>query len=135
MTYRDYPIARPQCRRDLDRSEASERWVCGACAGQLWGEAEVIARLLEVAPDLRAEGGSRLPTLSRRTKDDPRPCPVCRDSMDPVFLGGIEVERCRVDELLWFDRDEIDRVVAIAKEQHGDRSGTWLARAWRALIA
>ncbi len=135
MTYRDYPIACPRCRRDLDRNEASERWVCGTCAGELWGEAEVIARLVEVAPDLRAEGGSRLPTLSRRTKDAPLPCPVCREAMDPVFLGGIEVERCRVDELLWFDVSEIERVVAVAQEQHSQRSSAWLVRAWRALIA
>jgi Zn-finger nucleic acid-binding protein len=37
--------------------------------------------------------------------------------MEPVFLGGVELDRCYHDEQLWFDRGEIGRVVDRAREQ------------------
>jgi Zn-finger nucleic acid-binding protein len=48
--------------------------------------------------------------------------------MEPVFLGGVDVDRCYHDELMWFDRGELALVVDVAHDQHRERARSWLVR-------
>lgn len=134
MSYRTRSIDCPRCRTALTRLEARDLWRCGGCAGELVAEGELIAELLRVAPDLLPEGTPRLPTRSRPPTGPSAPCGVCRAPMSPVFLGGIDVDRCHADELLWFDARELERVLARATAQHEGRQRGWLERVVRGLF-
>ena len=134
VTYRDHPLACPRCKITLARTGATDRWACASCHGQLWSEGEVMTQLLAVAPDLAPDGVPSLPTWSRRTTATPTPCSVCRAAMDPVFLGGVEVDRCRADELFWFDPTEIDRVLEVAQAQHAERDQRGIFQVLRRLL-
>lgn len=127
MTYRDRPIDCPRCRTPLERLERGERWICRTCRGLLAGVTEVIDELLAVAPHLAPAGGiGDLSTIRRRV--DPAkeiPCAVCGDPMEPIFLGGRELDRCRHDQLIWFDDAELDEVLEVAR---GQPRRSWLAR-------
>ncbi len=93
---------------------------------------EVAEKLIEVAPDLLPSGAgvNGLTTLGRRTYGPPLQCGVCSAPMEPVFLGGVDIDRCFHDELLWFDHDKLTRVLDIAREQHLERKlhRGWLSR-------
>jgi Zn-finger nucleic acid-binding protein len=133
VIYRDRPIQCPLCRVDVSRDEARERWRCHRCRGLMLSVAEVAHDLLETAPDLLPSGGvGGLTTLGRHSEIPPFLCGVCGAPMEPVFLGGVRVDRCYHDELLWFDRGELDRVLEIAREQKQARARAaarnWLSR-------
>lgn len=134
MSYRTRPIDCPRCRIALARSDARDLWRCEGCAGELLPEGEMIAELLRVAPDLLPEGTPRLPTRSRAQVGAALPCAVCRAPMQPVYLGGIDVDRCHADELFWFDASELARVLARASAQHEARQVGWLERVVRGLF-
>ena len=90
---------------------------------------EVVRELVAIAPDLVPRDGiGGLPTLGRRTAERLLPCGVCGAEMEPVFLGGVPLDRCYHDELLWFDRGEIERVLAVAAEQRAERTSSWLIK-------
>lgn len=97
------------------------------------GIREVARVLLEVAPDLVVKGEVRdVPTVARRSKQAPVSCGVCSTPMLPIFLGGVELDRCLDDNLLWFDREELARVLDAARAQRAVRARagrvTWLDR-------
>ncbi len=127
MTYRDRPIDCPRCRTTLVRLEKGERWSCRACDGLLAGVGDVIAELLVVAPHLAPPGGiGDLSTIARRAPiEDELECPACGDAMEPIFLGARELDRCRHDQLIWFDHAELDEVIEVAR---GQPRRSWLAR-------
>lgn len=129
MTYRDRPISCPRCQLELARGDSGDHWRCGKCHGVLLGTGELVRVLLVVAPDLvpAGEGVHGITTLGRRSPTT-LPCGVCGAPMEPVFLGGIGVDRCYHDELVWFDGGELDLVLTVAHEQHGERTKSWLAR-------
>lgn len=90
---------------------------------------EVVRELVTTAPDLVPEGGvGGLTTLGRRTIAPLLPCSLCGAPMEPVFLGGVDVDRCYHDEVMWFDRGELVQVVDVAKDQHREREKSWLVR-------
>jgi Zn-finger nucleic acid-binding protein len=43
-----------------------------------------------------------------------------------VFLGGVDVDRCAHDELVWFDRGELGLVLEIARDQEQGHEQSWL---------
>lgn len=94
-----------------------------------------MTKLLAVAPDLATDGVPHLPTWSRRTSETPLPCPVCAAPMEPVFLGGVDVDRCHADKLFWFDAAEVERVVDVAYEQRAKRDESWIVSALRSLFS
>ncbi|MFN0247614.1 MAG: zf-TFIIB domain-containing protein [Kofleriaceae bacterium] len=127
MTYRDRPIDCPRCRTNLVRLDKGERWACRSCKGLLAGVTEVIDELLAVAPHLApASGIGDLSTFPRRAPaEEEIACPVCADPMEPIFLGGKSLDRCRHDQLIWFDDAELDQVLEVAR---GQPRRSWLAR-------
>jgi Zn-finger nucleic acid-binding protein len=135
MTYRDRPVQCPRCGTELVRSDTRETWRCERCRGLLAGVSDVAKRLVEVAPDLAPEGNVRaLPTLGRHATAPLVKCPACAAPMEPVFLGGLDVDRCYHDELIWFDMGELDHILGIAKSQRDDRHPPWLVRIVKALV-
>jgi Zn-finger nucleic acid-binding protein len=129
MTYRDRAVQCPRCGVELTRADARDRWRCGKCKGALFSVGEVVRELVVTAPDLVGTGGVvGLTTLGRRTIAPLLDCSVCGGPMEPVFLGGVDVDRCYHDELIWFDRGELALVVDVATDQHRDRDQSWLVR-------
>jgi Zn-finger nucleic acid-binding protein len=115
---------------ELARPDERERWSCSKCRGVLFGLGEVVARLVAIAPDLVPEGGiGDVSTIGRRSVDHVL-CAVCGAEMEPVFLGGVDVDRCYRDQMLWFDFGELELVMEQAREQRDDRA-SWLARLLR----
>jgi Zn-finger nucleic acid-binding protein len=135
VTYRDRPIECPRCGVELVRHEVAERWKCGRCKGVLVGVGEVARELVEVAPELAPDGPiTDLTTIGRRTTAAPLACPACASLLEPVFLGGVEVDRCYHDQLLWFDAGELPWVLDIARERHDATADPWLVRVMRHLF-
>jgi Zn-finger nucleic acid-binding protein len=129
MSYRDRAIQCPRCGIELTRSDGRDRWRCVTCKGALFAVGEVVQELLATAPDLAPKKkGSTLSTLARRTVAPLLDCSVCGAPMEPVFLGGVDVDRCFHDELIWFDRGELALVVDVAADQHRERAQSWLVR-------
>src|SRR5262249_33601391 len=128
MTYRDRPIECPRCRVELQRADTHETWRCAKCKGVLSGVAEVVTALVAVAPELVDGDVLDLPTIGRRTVAPALPCSVCGGDLEPVFLGGVELDRCYHDQLVWFDRGELALVLETARTQKSDRETPWLRR-------
>jgi Zn-finger nucleic acid-binding protein len=128
MPFRDRPPSCPRCRCDLDRSTEAERFHCPGCAGVVLAASELVAELLVVDPSLRDGIQIRdIHTIGRRSAER-LPCAICGEAMEPVFLGGVEVDRCRADGVLWLDAGELEAVLATTAEQRDDRSAGVLRR-------
>ncbi len=129
MTYRDRPVSCPRCGVELAREGTFETWTCAKCRGALMGVGELVRGLVAVAPELVPEGSIHgVTTIGRRTIAPALVCPQCSGSMEPVFLGGVDLDRCYTDELVWFDLGEHDLVLDIARSQRGQRELSWVAR-------
>jgi hypothetical protein len=96
----------------------------------LVGVGELIEELISVAPDLLPAAGARsITTLGRRSVAPLVTCASCSAPMEPVFLGGIDVDRCYHDEQIWFDGHEHSIVMQRAASQHEARTPSgWLSR-------
>lgn len=128
MPFRDRPPSCPRCRVELDRIAADDRFRCAGCDGVVLNAGTLVAELLAVDPSLR--DGIRIRdihTIGRRT-DEELPCAVCGGAMEPVFLGGVAIDRCRADGVLWFDVGELEEVLSRTAEQRDDRSVGLLRR-------
>jgi len=122
MPFRDRAPSCPRCRVELGRIAGDERFSCPGCAGTVLGAGELVAELLAVDPSLRAGIQIRdIHTVGRRTAER-LPCAFCGEAMEPVFLGGEAIDRCRADGVLWFDAGEIEAILARTAEQRDDRS-------------
>jgi len=128
VSYRDRAVQCPRCGLELQRGDAADRWRCTKCSGVLIGTSELVTELVRVAPDLAPDGMvTALPTIGRKSREPALPCASCGAGMEPVFLGGVELDRCYHDELFWFDPGELARVLAVAQKQKDARE-SWLAR-------
>jgi Zn-finger nucleic acid-binding protein len=124
VSYRDRPITCPRCGIELARpdDDVDDRWRCGTCRGALVGIEGLAHDLVAVAPELLPAGNVRDVTMIGRRSTEPAiACPACASPMAPVFLGGVELDRCDEDALVWFDSDEYARVIAAAREQRDGR--------------
>ncbi|MDB4953574.1 MAG: hypothetical protein JWO36_1143 [Myxococcales bacterium] len=135
MTYRDRSVSCPRCGVELIRKDAREAWSCVKCKGALLDVGELVRELLLVAPDLLPEGGtSGITTLGRRTVARALACPMCAAPMEPVFLGGVDLDRCYDDNVFWFDAGELGLVLEVAQGQREERHKPWLARLFENLF-
>jgi Zn-finger nucleic acid-binding protein len=128
MPFRDRLPRCPRCGVELHRIAGDERFRCSGCAGVVLDAGALVAELLAVDPSLR--DGLRIRdirTIGRRT-DEQLPCALCGEAMEPVFLGGAEIDRCRADGVLWFDVGELEEVLARTAEQRDDREAGLLRR-------
>ena len=120
--------SRAQLPLPADRLAEAHRPGAAAAATPRISETELARRLFEVAPDLAQDvervGGVAMP--ERGGQPNRLPCAICAESMQPVFLGGIELDRCVRDRHAWFDTGELARVVAIAQRQHDQRTSLLL---------
>jgi Zn-finger nucleic acid-binding protein len=128
--YRDRPLSCPRCTVELVRTETRDCWRCSRCNGLLVGIGEVIDELVEIAPDLMPAAGARsITTLGRGTTAALVICATCGAPMEPVFLGGVDVDRCYHDEQIWFDGEEHALVMQRATAQREARASSgWLSR-------
>lgn len=127
MPFRDRPPACPRCQAELEQIEGAERLRCPGCAGVLFGAGELVAALLAIDPELRDGRIRDIRTIGRRAAER-LSCAICGDAMEPVFLGGEEVDRCRADGVLWLDAGELEAILASTAEQRDDREAGLLRR-------
>jgi hypothetical protein len=95
----------------------------------------LVRRLYMIAPELVPDGGGAGLPMARRPATEPRlPCAVCSKPMAPVRFHEIDLDRCYVDEMIWFDASELDRVIdAVIREHDANRS--WVTRLLDSLFA
>jgi Zn-finger nucleic acid-binding protein len=116
MSYRDDRATCPSCGAGL--SVAGTHYVCEACRGLLVPWQEVEEMIHEVAPD-------DLRPLDLRTipggQGAQRPCPRCAALMVMFELDNITIDRCG-EHGLWFDGDELAKVLEIEGYAYGRRA-------------
>ena len=90
--------------------------------------AALIDELAREVPSAVPSGGAHsIATIARRSVED-MPCPRCQQQMEAVFLGGVDLDRCRACELFWFDYAERERVIGVAQDQRLAWLPGWLRR-------
>ena len=108
----------PACRTPMLRSRVGETTLaqCGRCGGA-WLAREAFDQLVE-AEQARASFLATLPATAQPPQAEAaftyRPCPACAKLMNRsnyARVSGVIVDTCR-DHGLWFDRDELGRVLA-----------------------
>lgn len=131
--YRDRPLQCPHCSLELRREGSRDIWRCPRCSGALVAVEELIKELATQVPALVPDGGARnITTLGRHTTAPLLTCPSCSDAMEPVFLGGVEVERCYHDHQFWLDAGEPERIIDRAHAQ-GREQLSWFGELLRSL--
>jgi Zn-finger nucleic acid-binding protein len=124
--YRERPLKCPRCAIELAREETRDVWRCKRCAGALITVEEVISELVKFAPALVPPDGARgITTIGRHGQ--PLTCPTCSAPMEPVFLGGIEIDRCYHDQQLWLDAGELAKIIDRARAQVSVERRGWFA--------
>jgi hypothetical protein len=113
----------PVCQQAMIVLELDEVEVdyCPACQG-IWldaGELELLLGGAEAAVSL-------IESFSpAETAETPRKCPICRKKMEKVLAGQSGgkrelLDRCKKEHGLWFDRGELQAILAIG---HFDDAG------------
>lgn len=103
----------PACREEMLvlEFEGIEVDYSATCGG-VWldaGELQLLGRVLG-ACDEEVLGECREGPPARRARE--RRCPVCRRRLDEVPLSmGFAIDRCPSGHGMWFDRDELDRIL------------------------
>jgi len=119
----------PACAKPLARASVGEQAVqeCLACGG-LWLEREAFERLGASRERQGAVIGA-LPGAPAKAEPEIgsiqyRPCPVCSQRMNRVNYArrsGVVLDICK-DHGLWFDRDELRRVLVFIQDGGLDRA-------------
>lgn len=133
MAYRDRSPACPRCGALLLRRQRRDVWHCPRCAGVQLASVEVERRLRLYAPDI-SDDLIREVLTARRSKASAIECPSCGRMMQPITLSGVRVARCEIDDQLWFDGRELERVIELAGARHQSQR-SWLARLFAHLFA
>lgn len=114
--YRTPPGACLACSTPLDAM--GRRLVCPGCRSCLVPDADVDAAIRAMAGD-EAPGArfTLVPITGGFAR--PRPCPRCAAVMAPCMLAAIPIDRCAAHGL-WFDHDELERVLFAAAPKPPD---------------
>lgn len=83
------------------------------CRGAAMTSRALVDAIRTSAPDVEPAATSHAPT---EVTDDPVACPKCTATMRTIAFGPIELDRCPVDTMLWFDDWEHVRVLAAARD-------------------
>lgn len=114
MPFRDQPMDCPQCGKQLSQYDDRDKWRCKTCNGVLVGFEQLEVELGELG-DLVLDDdpdGSRVAA---------RPCPMCAFAMSPYTMGGVELDRCQNDAIVWFDGGEIGRLRTLIAEANPEQ--------------
>ena len=121
MTYRDQLLSCPRCAKPLHRRLQRESWPCPACEGIAIDSEELTRLLARVVTELATTG--IVDTPARASSERALICAACGQSMKPVALHGVPLDRCYRDELIWFDAGKLDQlldaVIADAEARKG----------------
>jgi Zn-finger nucleic acid-binding protein len=109
----------PQCRVEMPIVETRgvELDVCVRCEG-VWFDADELQRLFTLAgsPSALDRVERNLADAAAPRSRSARRCPRCRARLETVDLpaerGAVPIERCGRNDGLWFDRGELQAVVA-----------------------
>ncbi len=124
MAYRDRPPLCPRCSVELTRRQRRDIWRCANCKGLHIARSELERRLRLLA---LSEDIIQYTLRPFRGKGSALACPACLRQMSPVVMGGVELDRCEVDDQIWFDATKLERLFDLADQTHASRRG-WLAR-------
>ncbi len=108
----------PVCKNAMITLEMQDVEVdfCEECGG-IWldsGELELL-----IGNEERAEGLLKSFKIADGCSEAARKCPICLKKMQKIAVGGGEkellIDRCGRGDGLWFDRDELDEILARAE--------------------
>jgi len=105
----------PACKEAMITAELEEVEVdyCAGCGG-IWLDAGELELLVDEPGAARAVLDSFV--VPDGVKERARRCPICRKRMEKVRAasgeGDVLLDRCRGADGLWFDRGELDRILA-----------------------
>lgn len=97
---------------------------CLKCAGT-WldsGEADRLSGLGSGGPDRLSAAIAQ----AKGVRKDPRHCVRCSARMDVVAVNGVEIDRCPRGHGLWFDKSEMETVIASFTEGDGSAMARFL---------
>lgn len=97
----------PVDKTPLSRAGHTER--CGVCNGA-WIHEDALVAILEAS----TAAVVTLPWVDRDANAE-RPCAVCGNSMAPVALGSVALDRC-AQHGVWFDADEFADLLSQSKK-------------------
>jgi Zn-finger nucleic acid-binding protein len=101
---------------------------CTSCQG-IWLDAGELELLL----DEPAQAKHLLASLAKNPHPvgKPRKCPICRKKMAEVRAGTGEppllIDKCTKHHGLWFDKGELEKVIAAASSDKVQKIQKWLA--------
>lgn len=114
--FRDTDPQCPRCGKPLARYADRDKWRCRACNGVLVGKDQLVVEI-----------GPHATTVLDGETDPARqalhPCPACAYPMTPYTIGGaggVELDRCVADQLVWFDGGELGKVRAAVPAENDD---------------
>jgi Zn-finger nucleic acid-binding protein len=120
----------PVCKDEMIVLELDQVEIdyCTGCGG-IWLDEGELELLLQGAGE--NEKDTLLASFAKATdtKEKKKKCPVCRRRMDKIFCGGEEkilLDSCPRSHGLWFDRGELEQLLAIGGLEEGSRVATLL---------
>lgn len=105
MPFRESSMTCPRCGVGLQQYDERDKWRCQACLGTLVG-------MTELEREIGAHAGAVFEITAHEGETNRR-CPVCNAEMAPFSLGDIDLERCDLSEVVWFDPGELGHVRAL----------------------
>ncbi|MBE7453331.1 MAG: zf-TFIIB domain-containing protein [Kofleriaceae bacterium] len=109
--YRDQFTRCPSCAGELVAARST--LVCPGCQGAWVGDRVLTEMIWEMH-----DGAETLPPAwSRREPGPARACPVCKTALDPVWLEGVPLDRCRAGHGVWLDADELAQTLHNASQR------------------
>lgn len=86
----------------------------------MWiGDPDIRELVYSLAPDL--DLSVTVFEYTTRPTRAPLVCPACSDPLRPVRFGGVALDRCDKDGRLWFDGEELEKVLHSVGLAYADR--------------
>jgi Zn-finger nucleic acid-binding protein len=114
----------PVCKSAMITLELAEAEVdyCTGCKGA-WLDAGELEMMLD--DDGKAQ--KLISSFKKDTSSDEKPkqCPICDKKMEKIIVGDNEpkllIDRCAKGDGLWFDKGELNNIIARAKLDEGNK--------------